>query len=153
MTGASETLRWRELDAELPAKRAAAEAAEAGHDPGQLQIAINEHMYIADSSEQAANEFFPIYEKMMNRVGKERGWSPLTRPQFEYLRQPGGPLLVGSVEEVVEKLVYQYSIFKNTRFLAQTISGNIPHEKLLRSIELFGSEVAPEVKRRIKLLK
>jgi probable LLM family oxidoreductase len=128
-------------------------AADAGHDKGKLQIAINEHMYIADTSQQAADEFFPVYEKMMNRVGRERGWSPLTRPQFEYLRQPNGPLLVGSVEEVIEKLVYQYSIFNNTRFLAQTISGNIAHEKLLHSIELFGTRVAPEVKRRIDLLK
>ena len=122
---------------------------EAGHDISKLQIAINEHMYIADTSEQAANEFWPIYEKMMNRVGKERGWSPLTRPQFEYLRLPEGPLLVGSPEEVIEKLVSQYSIFKNTRFLAQIISGDIAHDKLLRSIELFGTVVAPEVKKRI----
>jgi probable LLM family oxidoreductase len=126
-------------------------AGEAGHDLKKVQIAINEHMYIADTSEQASNEFFPIYEKMMNRVGRERGWSPLTRPQFEYMRLPNGPLLVGSVEEVIEKLVYQYGIFKNTRFLAQTISGNIAHDKLMRSIELFGTKVAPEVKRRIQL--
>ena len=128
-------------------------AADAGHEINKLQIAINEHMYIADSSRQAADEFFPVYEKMMNRVGRERGWSPLTRPQFEYLRQPTGPLLVGSPEEVIDKLVYQYGIFKYTRFLAQTISGNIAHEKLLRSIELFGTRVAPEVKRRIESLK
>jgi probable LLM family oxidoreductase len=124
-------------------------AAGAGHDQSQLQIAINEHMYIADSSEQAADEFWPIYEKMMNRVGRERGWAPLTRPQFEHLRLPKGPLLVGSPEDVIEKLVYQYSVFKNTRFLAQIISGEIEHSKLLRSIELFGTLVAPEVRRRI----
>jgi probable LLM family oxidoreductase len=123
-------------------------AADAGHELSQLQIAINEHMYIADTSEQAADEFFPIYEKMMNRVGKERGWSPLTRPQFEYLRLPTGPLLVGSPDDVIEKLVYQFSLFKNTRFLAQIISGEIEHSKLLRSIELFGTKVAPEVRRR-----
>lgn len=124
-------------------------ATEANHDLSKLQIAINEHMYIADSSEQASDEFWPVYEKMMNRVGRERGWSPLTRAQFEHMRLPKGPLLVGSPEEIVEKLVYQYSIFKNTRFLAQIISGDIEHSKLLNSIELFGSKVAPEVKRRI----
>jgi len=124
-------------------------AAEAGHELSKLQVAINEHMYIADTSEQAADEFWPIYEKMMNRVGRERGWSPLTRPQFEHLRLPKGPLLVGSPADVIEKLVYQYSIFKNTRFLAQIISGDIEHSKLLRSIELFGTQVAPEVKRQI----
>jgi len=121
------------------------------HDPSQLQIAINEHMYIADTSEQAADEFWPIYEKMMNRVGKERGWPPLTRPQFEYLRLPTGPLLVGSPQDVTEKLIYQYRIFKNTRFLAQVISGDIDHNKLLKSIELFGTMVAPEVRKKIGL--
>lgn len=125
-------------------------AADAGHDLSKLQIAINEHMYIADTSEQAADEFWPIYEKMMNRVGKERGWSPLTRAQFEYLRLPTGPLLVGSAEDVIEKLVYQQGLFRNTRFLAQIISGDIEHNKLLRSIELFGTKVAPAVKTRLK---
>ncbi len=128
-------------------------AGEAGHDTTKLQLAINEHMYIADDSQQASDEFFPVYQKIMNRVGRERGWSPLTRPQFEYMRQPNGPLLVGSADEVIDKLVYQYSLFKNTRFLAQLISGDIAHEKLLRSIELFGKVVAPEVKRRIALSK
>ena len=126
-------------------------ATDSRHDPSQLQIAINEHMYIADTSEQAADEFWPIYEKMMNRVGKERGWPPLTRPQFEYLRLPTGPLLVGSPQDVTEKLIYQYGIFKNTRFLAQVISGDIDHNKLLKSIELFGTMVAPEVRKKIGL--
>ncbi|MET0244079.1 MAG: LLM class flavin-dependent oxidoreductase [Flavitalea sp.] len=121
-------------------------AASKGHDLSKLQIAINEHMYIAETSEQAADEFFPIYEKIMNKVGKERGWGPLTRPQFEQLRQPNGPLLVGSPEEVAKKLIYQCGIFKNTRFLAQIISGDIAHEKLLKSIELFATNVVPAVK-------
>jgi probable LLM family oxidoreductase len=124
-------------------------ASEAGHDVDKLQLAINEHMYLADTSEKAANEFWPIYEKIMNRIGRERGWSPMTRQQFEYLRSPEGPLLVGSPEEIINKLVYQYSFFKNTRFLAQTISGEIAHEKLLNSIELFGTVVAPAVKKQL----
>lgn len=124
-------------------------AGEAGHDVSKLQLAINEHMYISDSSEQASNEFWPVYERIMNKVGKERGWSPLTRQQFEYMRSPDGPLLVGSVEEVTNKLVNQYSFFNNTRFLAQTISGDIAHSKLLRSIELFGTQVVPAVKKQL----
>jgi len=124
-------------------------AQKAGHAVEKLQVCINEHLYIADTSEQAADEFWPVYEKMMNRIGRERGWSPITRPQFEYMRSPKGPLLVGSPKDVTEKLVYQYGIFHNTRFLAQTIMGDLPHEKMLHSIELFGAEVAPEVKRRL----
>lgn len=121
-------------------------AEKAGHNVAQLQIAINEHMYIADTSDQAADEFWPVYQKMMNRIGRERGWSPLTRAYYESLRSPHGPLLVGSVEEVIDKLVYQYGIFRNTRFLAQTIMGDISHDKMLHSIELFGKKVAPAVR-------
>lgn len=123
--------------------------AEAGQDPASLQVAINEHMYIADSSQQAADEFWPVYQKLMNKIGKERGWSPINRDYFELLRGSRGPLLVGSAEEVAEKLVYQYGIFKNTRFLAQTIAGDIAHEKLLHSIELFATKVAPAVRKKI----
>jgi probable LLM family oxidoreductase len=124
-------------------------AKEAGHDLSALQVCINEHMYIADTSQQASDEFWPIYEKLMNRIGRERGWSPISRAYFEQLRGPHGPLLVGSAQEIIDKLVYQYSIFKNTRFLAQTIMGDIPHAKQLHSIELFGIQVAPAVKQAI----
>ncbi len=127
-------------------------AVNAGHDASQLKLTINEHVYIADSSEQASDEFWPIYEKVMNRVGRERGWAPITRAHFEQLRSPRGPLLVGNVQEVKDKLVYQYGLFKNTRFLAQVITGNIDHGKIMRSIELFGKQVVPAVKEAIALL-
>lgn len=125
-------------------------AAKAGHDTTKLQLAVNQHIYIADDSQQAADEFWPIYSGVMNRVGRERGWSPMTRPQFEYLRQPGGPLLVGTAQEVADKIIAEHKLFNNTRFLAQTISGNIPHEKLLHSINLFGTKVAPLVRAAIQ---
>jgi probable LLM family oxidoreductase len=125
-------------------------AAKAGHDTAKLQLAINQHMYIADSSDQAAEEFWPTYSKMMNRIGRERGWSPITREQFEFMRSPSGSLLVGSPAEVAEKIISEYQLFSNTRFLAQTIAGEIPHEKLMHSIQLFGHEVAPLVRKATK---
>ena len=125
-------------------------AAKAGHDVAKLQLAINQHMYIADSSEQAADEFWPTYSTLMNRVGRERGWSPMSRQQFEYLRSPAGPLLVGTVEEVADKIIAEHKLFNNTRFLSQTIAGEIPHEKLLHSIRLFGTGVAPLVREAVK---
>jgi alkanesulfonate monooxygenase SsuD/methylene tetrahydromethanopterin reductase-like flavin-dependent oxidoreductase (luciferase family) len=103
-------------------------------------------MYIADTSEQAADEFWPVYSQLMNKVGKERGWSPITREQFEYMRAPGGSLLVGSADEVANKIIEEYQYFGNTRFLAQTIAGDISHEKLMRSIELFANKTAPAVR-------
>lgn len=125
-------------------------ARKAGHDAGKLQLAINQHMYIADDSQQAADELWPSYSKMMNRIGRERGWSPMTRPQFEQLRSPGGPLLVGSVQEVADKIIYEHQLFGNTRFMVQTIAGDLPHEKLLHSIKLFGTEVATIVREATK---
>jgi len=121
-------------------------AEEAGHDPGALQLALNAHLYLAESSEKAAGDFWPGYQKLMNKIGKERGWPPLTREQFEYMRAPEGPLLVGSPEEVAGKLIVQYRLFRNTRFLAQLISNDLTHEQQLRSIELFANKVAPAVK-------
>jgi len=120
-------------------------ASEAGHDPTQLQLALNAHMYIADDAAKAANEFWPGYEQLMNRIGKERGWSPVTRQQFEYMLTDG-PLLVGSPGEVASKLIIQHKLFRNTRFLSQLISSGLSHEQQLRSISLFASEVAPRVK-------
>ena len=86
----------------------------------------------------------------MNRIGKERGWNPMTKKHFEHLCEPNGPLLVGDIKEVTEKLIFQHKLFNNTRFLAQIISGDIPHEKIMHSIELFGKEVVPAVNAGIK---
>lgn len=121
-------------------------ADKAGHDSSKLQFAVNQHMYIAETSQQASDEFWPIYGSMMNRIGRERGWSPMSRQQFDSLRAPGGPLMVGTVQEVADKIIAEHKLFGNTRFLAQTISGDIPHDKLLNSTRLFGTEVAPMVR-------
>lgn len=124
-------------------------AREAGHDVSRLQVGINSQFYIADDSEQAADEFWPSYEKLMNRVGKERGWSPITRDQFEHSRSPEGPLFVGNVQEVIDKVLLQHKLFQNTRFLAQSVTGDIAHDKVLHAIELFATKVAPVVRKEL----
>jgi len=121
-------------------------AREAGHDPAQLKVAINSQFYVAEDADQAAEEFFPSYEILMNRVGKDRGWPPLTREHFEYMRMPEGPLFVGSVQEVIDKILYQHKLFGHNRFLGQLVKGYIEHDKVLRAIELFGTKVASAVK-------
>lgn len=122
-------------------------AEKSGQNLADLQIGINSHVYIADSSQQASDELFPSYATMMNRIGQERGWSPLSRQQFEYSRSAKGALLVGSPQEVTDKILYEHELFGNTRFLAQMSMGDMPHKKILRSIELFGSVVAPAVRK------
>jgi probable LLM family oxidoreductase len=119
-------------------------AARAGH--GRLPLSINSHAFVGDTSQRAADDFFPGYATMMNRIGRERGWSPMQRPSFDALRTLRGALVVGSVEEVVEKILYQHELFGHDRFMAQMSVGTMPHAKVMRSIELFGSEVAPRVR-------
>ena len=122
-------------------------ALEAGHAPPPLSI--NSHGYVAESSERAGEEFFPAYSAMMNRIGRERGWSGLTRQDFDALRTRRGALVVGSPDEVIDKILFQHEIFGHQRFLAQMSVGSLPHEQVLRSIELFGSVVAPAVRAEI----
>jgi probable LLM family oxidoreductase len=119
-------------------------ATRAGH--GRLPLSINSHAFVGDTSQQAADDFFPGYATMMNRIGRERGWSPMQRPSFDALRTLRGALVVGSVDEVVEKILYQHELFGHARFMAQMSVGTMPHAKVMRSIELFGSEVAPKVR-------
>ena len=119
----------------------------AGHDVKHLQLGINSHTYIADDSQKAGDEFYPAYAEVMSRIGKERGWSGMNRQQFEMMRSPKEALLVGSPQQVIDKILYEHELFGHTRFLAQTSMGTLPHDKAMRSIELLGTVVAPAVKK------
>lgn len=118
-----------------------------GHPQENLRVGINSHAYIADNSQQAADEFFPSYAESMSRIGRERGWPPTTRQQFEAMRSPTGSLLVGSPQQVIDKILFEHSLFGHSRFLAQMDVGALEHRKLMRSIELFGTIVAPAVRK------
>jgi probable LLM family oxidoreductase len=121
-------------------------ARRAGQDPSRLKVGVNTHAYVADTSQQAADEFFPPYADVMTKLGRERGWGPTTRQHFEALRSPRGALAVGSPQEVVDKILFQHEIFGHDRYLAQFSVGTMPHAKIMRSIELFGTRVAPAVR-------
>jgi len=110
-------------------------------------VSINSHGYIADNSQQAADESFPSHAEVMSRIGRERGWPPLTRGRFEGERSPHGALLVGSPQEVIDKILYEYELFQHQRFLLQLSVGTMPHEKIMHAIELLGTKVAPAVRR------
>jgi probable LLM family oxidoreductase len=124
-----------------------AAAAEAGHEPPALSI--NSHGFVAESAEAAADIAYPAFATMMDRIGRERGWPPLTRQAFEASRQPRGANFVGSPEQVAEKIVAQHAIFNHHRFLIQFSVGTLPHADVMRSIELFGTAVAPLVRREL----
>ena len=96
---------------------------------------------------RAADTFFPYYAAAMNTVGRERGWSPIGRGEFDAMRGPQGALVVGSPQEVADKILREHEIFGNQRFLLQMSIGAMPHREVLRAIELFGTEVAPQVRK------
>jgi len=119
-------------------------AREAGHDVPALSI--NSHGFIARTSQEAADISWPPFEAMMTRIGRERGWPPMTREQFDASRSLHGANFVGSPQEVAEKILFQHEIFQHDRFLLQLTVGSVDHEHTMRAIELFGTEVAPLVR-------
>jgi probable LLM family oxidoreductase len=123
-------------------------ALEAGFDPVPA-LSINSHGFVASTSQEAADIAFPAFKATMDRIGRERGWSPLERPTFDASLTRRGANFVGSPQEVIEKILYQHEIFRHRRFLVQFGVGPIPHADVLRSIELFGTEVAPAVRREL----
>jgi probable LLM family oxidoreductase len=122
-------------------------ARRAGTGPSRLAVGINSHMYIAESAQRAADEFFGPYSQMMNRIGRERGWPPMSRAQFDAGCSPDGHLLVGTPEQVAEKILAHHELFDHNRFLGHISVGVLPHEKALRATELFATEVAPAVRK------
>jgi probable LLM family oxidoreductase len=120
---------------------------EAGHDPATLKVGINSHSFVAETSQEAADAFWPSYGETMSRIGRERGWPPTTRQQFEASRSPRGALLVGSPQEVIDKILFQHEIFRHDRFMAQVTVGPMPHDRVMRAIELLGTVVAPAVRK------
>jgi probable LLM family oxidoreductase len=120
---------------------------QAGH--GRLPVSINSHGYIAEIRAQAAEDAYPPYELMMNRIGQERGWRPMTRQDFNAALTLRGANFVGSPQDVIDKILFQYEIFEHDRFLLQITVGAMPHDKVMRSIELFAREVAPAVREEV----
>jgi probable LLM family oxidoreductase len=116
--------------------------AASGFDPGSIPLAVHAHGHVAPSSVQAAREFYPSYAAAMTRLGAERGWSPMTRSQFDVMRSPEGSLVLGSPQEVAEKILLWESILGISRFMLHVSVGTMPHEQVMRSITLFGTEVA-----------
>jgi probable LLM family oxidoreductase len=121
----------------------------AGHDPAKLQLAINSHGFVADDAQKAADEYYGPYAYVMSKLGRERGWSPMNREHYETMRAPKGSLLVGSPQQVIDKILYEHELFGNTRFLLHISVGTLPHASVMRAIELLGTVVAPAVKKAI----
>ncbi|UPO77214.1 LLM class flavin-dependent oxidoreductase [Arthrobacter sp. Helios] len=111
-----------------------------------LPIGAHSPGYIAETDEQALEEAWPHYARMQNRIGRERGWPPVTRPEYEATAGPDGALFIGSPETVAAKIVRTVRTLELSRFDLKYSLGTLPHEKLMKTIELYGTEVAPRVR-------
>jgi alkanesulfonate monooxygenase SsuD/methylene tetrahydromethanopterin reductase-like flavin-dependent oxidoreductase (luciferase family) len=115
--------------------------------PGRLRVAVNTLGFIAEDRRQAADRMFPAWAEVMTRIGRERGWPPVDRAQFDAACSPRGALVVGSPEQVADKLIQHHRWFGHQRTLLQLSVGSLPHGELMRSIELYATEVVPRVRR------
>lgn len=121
-------------------------ARRAGQEPSCLKTSVNVHGFIADSTQAAADQFYGPQAEVMNRIGRERGWGPTSRAQFDQAISPRGNLFLGDPDTVAEKIIRHAKLFRNDRFLLQMAIGLMPHAQIMRGIELYGTKVAPLVR-------
>ncbi len=137
-----ETHRFRPL---IDLYRAAGK--QAGHAPEKLKVGLHSLGYVAPTKAEALADYYPGYAETFTRIGKERGWQPVTRAHFDAQNGKLGALLVGSPQEIAEKILrHSEALGGISRFTFQMDNAALPHDKLLRSIELIGTEVAPLVR-------
>lgn len=119
---------------------------EAGYDPAHVPLAVHAHGYVGEDPERAADEYFPSYAVAMSTLGRERGWPPMTRIQFDVMRGSNGSLVLGDPPAVAAKILRWREVLGIRRFMLHISVGTLPHEWVLRAIELLGTEVAPLVR-------
>lgn len=119
----------------------------AGHDPRTLKVGINSHGIVGEDGAAAREAYYPPYRQQFTRIGRERGWPPVTRAQYDHQVSKAGALLVGSVNEVAEKILYEHELFAMDRFLMQIDLGGLTHADTLKAIELLGARVKPQLEK------
>jgi probable LLM family oxidoreductase len=125
----------------------------AGHDPEQLTVGLHSIGYVAETVQAAADEFFPSHQDTFTRIGRERGWPPMSRAQFDAARSEAGALLVGDPEGVAAKILRESEELGGLSRLTVAVNGGnlLPHDKVMRCIELLGTRVAPIIRRELGL--
>jgi probable LLM family oxidoreductase len=114
-----------------------------------FQVGVHMHSLFGENSKQTADEYYPVYSAQMNRVGRSRGWPPFSREQFEFGRGKDGAYLIGDTNEAVDKILRMHEMFGLTRFSAHMDVGGPSHALLMKSIEIFGTRIAPKVREAI----
>lgn len=119
-----------------------------GHSKENYELGVNSHLFVGNDA-TVRDVYFPYYAAQMNHIGKDRGWAPFSRAQFEATAAPDGAYFMGGPEEITDKILQQHEIFNHTRFVGQIDIGGPDHSLIMKSIELFGTKVAPEVRKHL----
>ncbi|MCR6641852.1 MAG: LLM class flavin-dependent oxidoreductase [Sporocytophaga sp.] len=120
------------------------------HDMAKFHVGVHMHCFFGEDSKKIADEYFPVYSDQMNRIGRTRGWQPFTRSQFDYGRGQNGHLIIGDASEAIDKILEMNELFGLTRFSAHMDVGGPSHTSLMKSIEIFGTKIAPKVREALK---
>lgn len=121
-----------------------------GHDMNQFQVGVHMHSFFGDESKQIADAYYPLYSSQMDRIGRSRGWPPYQRQQYDAGRNKDGHLIIGDANEAIDKILQMHELFGLTRFSAHMDVGGPSHQSLMKSIEIFGEKIAPEVRKALK---
>lgn len=121
-----------------------------GHKPENFQVGVHMHSFFGENSQEIADTYYPIYSNQMNRIGRDRGWPPYQPQQYKLGRSQDGHLIIGDANETIDKILHMHELFGLTRFSAHMDVGGPSHELLMKSIEIFGSKIAPEVRKALK---
>lgn len=116
------------------------------HDLHAMQVGVHMHCFFGDESTQTAEAYYPVYASQMDRIGQSRGWPPYRKQQFDFGRGKEGALIIGDASEAIDKILQMQELFGLTRFSAHMDVGGPSHESLMRSIEIFGTKIAPKVR-------
>lgn len=121
---------------------------DSGHDPAGIKVGISSHLHVQKDSQTALDEFYPHYARYIghNLPNGDNGWK-VSRQDYERLASPRGALFVGSPQQIIDKILYEYEMFRHDRFMAQIDIGGLPFEKVANAIELLGTEVLPAVRK------
>ncbi|MEJ1237260.1 LLM class flavin-dependent oxidoreductase [Chryseolinea sp. T2] len=121
-----------------------------GHNVADFKVGVHMHSFFGEDSKQTADEYFPVYSAQMTRVGRSRGWPPFSRQQYDFGRSAEGAYIIGDVNESVDKILHMHEMFGLSRFSAHMDVGGPSHASLMKSIEIFGTKIAPKIREALK---
>lgn len=121
-----------------------------GYNKETMQLGVHMHAFFGEDSRQTADDYYPLYAAQMNRIGRQRGWPPYQKQQFDMGRSTHGHLVIGDANESIDKILHFQEMFGLTRFSAHVDVGGPSHQSLMKAIEIFGTRIAPKVREALR---